>query len=84
MKKNEQNKELSTKKVGIGNKILNLTIIISYKFCVAFILGTIAVALFYREYTLEEVISVGYLVVMIPALILMVSVLIKLIKISKE
>lgn len=84
MKQNEQNKELSTNKVDVGNRVLNLTIIISYKFCVAFIFGIIAVALFDRRYTLEEVVSTGSFVLMLPAFVLIVASIIKLRKISKE
>ena len=84
MNQNEQNKELPTNKIDIGNRILNLTIIFSYRFCLFVIFAIVAVGLFYREYPLEVVISTGYTVLTLPLFVLIVATIIKFRKISKE
>lgn len=83
MKQNEQNKELSANKVDVDNRILNLTIIFSYKLCFCVIFATIALCLFDKTYSIEEVMLTGSTVLMFPAFVLAVASIIKFIKISK-
>ena len=80
----EMTLESSTNNVNVGNKILNLTIIISYKLCSFIIFAIIIFALFDKEYSIISIISVGYQIFMIPASILVIASLIKFRQISKE